>query len=38
VQVLCPYTLSFLPRVPGFGAPGLVNLRSAVVFGNFYQP
>lgn len=38
VQVVCPYTLSFLPRVPGFGAPGQVNLRSAVVFGNFYQP
>lgn len=32
VMVVCPYNLAFLPRVPGFGVTGTVNLRGGVVF------
>jgi Flp pilus assembly protein TadG len=36
VRVVCPYTLTFLPRIPGFGIVGTVNLTGNVVFKNFY--
>jgi len=36
VTVICPYRLNFLPRVPGFGITGTVNLKGMVVFRNFY--
>jgi Flp pilus assembly protein TadG len=35
VTVICPYNLSFLPRLPSFGVTGTVNLKGNVVFRNF---
>lgn len=32
VMVVCPHNLAFLPRVPGFGVTGTVNLSGGVVF------
>ena len=34
VTVVCPYNLSFLPRLPGFGVTGTVNLKGTVVLKN----
>src|SRR5579864_2391911 len=36
VQVLCPYNLAFLPRVPSFGITGTVTLKGNVVFRDFF--
>jgi hypothetical protein len=35
VQVLCPYNLAFLPRIPTFGITGTVTLKGNVVFRDF---
>lgn len=35
VTVVCPYNLALLPRVPGFGVTGTVNLKGSVVFRDF---
>jgi hypothetical protein len=35
VQVVCPYNLAFLPRIPSFGITGTVNLKGNVVFRDF---
>jgi hypothetical protein len=35
VQVVCPYSLVFLPRVPSFGISGTVTLTGNVVFRDF---
>ncbi|HKT69080.1 MAG TPA: TadE/TadG family type IV pilus assembly protein [Terriglobales bacterium] len=36
VQVLCPYNLAFLPRLPSFGITGTVTLKGNVVFRDFF--
>ena len=36
VQVVCPYNLAFLPRLPSFGVTGTVNLKGNVVFRDFF--
>jgi hypothetical protein len=35
VQVLCPYNLAFLPRIPSFGITGTVTLKGNAVFRDF---
>ena len=36
VQVLCPYNLAFLPRIPSFGITGTVVLKGNAVFRDFF--
>lgn len=36
VQVLCPYNLAFLPRIPSFGITGTVTLKGNAVFRDFF--
>ena len=36
VNVTCPYTLRYLPHIPGFGINPTVALRGTATFRNFY--
>jgi Flp pilus assembly protein TadG len=36
VTITCPYTLKYLPHIPGFGINPTVNLQGSAVFRNFY--
>jgi len=36
VNITCPYTLKYLPHIPGFGINPTIALRGTATFRNFY--